>query len=176
MTQTKETTSRHWILDAIECIKNCEAIVSHCNEIMDSIYDNIITSDAVKKKYFNLKEMRETAIRTRRRVMNKIFQSFDNADHDMRCIVKHAVAAKWFIDEVADAASSSIIWNNDKGDLYRLMSLAVSSFIWEEPQVCARCMADDLFYKEKNEESESEPELEPANEVNYWPEDEGLKL
>jgi len=172
MTQTKETTSRHWILDAIECIKNCEAIVSHCNEIMDSIHDNVTKNDEVYSKYENLKNMKEIATKTRRRVMNKISQSFDNTDHQMRCIVKHSVAAKWFIDEVADASVASFVWNDDKQDLYKLMSLAISSFIWEEPQVCARCMADALFDKEEDKESESEP----ANEVNYWPEDEGLKL
>lgn len=149
MKQSKDTTSRHWILDAVECIKNCEAIVSHCNEIMDSIYPNVTKSDEVYWKYINLQEMRELAKTTRRRVMNKVFQSFDNADHEYRCLLKHAVAAKWFIDEVADASEASFQWNDDRQDLYKLMSLALSSFIWEKPQLCARCMADDLFYNEE---------------------------
>ena len=55
----KQETSRHWILDAIECIKNCEAIVSHCNEIMDSIYDNVSKNDKAYDDYMNLNSMKE---------------------------------------------------------------------------------------------------------------------
>ena len=92
--EEKKDTSRHWILDAIECIKNCEAIVSHCNEIMDSIHDNVSKNDKAYDKYMNLNHMREIATNTRRKVMRKIFSSFDKADHEYRCILKHAVAAK----------------------------------------------------------------------------------
>jgi hypothetical protein len=79
-------------------------------------------------------------------VMRKIYESFDNADHQMWCIVKHSVAAKWFMDEVvaADDDDHPSLRSNEPHDLYELMSLAISSFIWVEPQVCARCMADDL--------------------------------
>ena len=41
----KNQTSRHWLLDAIECIKNCEAVVSHCNEISDAYYDAYMALD-----------------------------------------------------------------------------------------------------------------------------------
>ena len=90
--------------------------------------------------------MKEIATKVRRKVMRKIFESFDNADHQMRCIVKHSVAAKWFMDEVvaADNDDKPSLRSNEPHDLYELMSLAISSFIWVEPQVCARCMADDL--------------------------------
>lgn len=90
----KQQTSRHWILDAIECIKNCEAIVSHCNEIMDSIYDNVNTNDKAYDKYMNLNRMKEIATNVRRKVMHKVFESFENADHEYRCLLKHSVAAK----------------------------------------------------------------------------------
>lgn len=140
----KDETSRHWILDAIECIKNCEAIVSHCNEIMDSIYDNVSKNDKAYDDYMNLNRMKEIATKVRRKTMRKIYESFDNADHKMWCIVKHSVAAKWFMDEVV-AADQDWPRSNEPHDLYELMSLAISSFIWVEPQVCARCMADDLW-------------------------------
>ena len=143
----KQETSRHWILDAIECIKNCEAIVSHCNEIMDSIYDNVSKNDKAYDDYMNLNRMKEIATKVRRKTMRKIFESFDNADHQYRCILKHAVAAKWFMDEVVAADNdddSPSLRSTEPHDLYELMSLAISSFIWVEPQVCARCMADDL--------------------------------
>lgn len=143
----KQETSRHWILDAIECIKNCEAIVSHCNEIMDSIYDNVSKNDKAYDDYMNLNRMREIATEVRRKVMHKIYESFDKADHQYRCLLKHSVAAKWFMDEVV-AADQDWPRSNEVHDLYKLMSLAISSFIWEEPQVCARCMADDLFSKQ----------------------------
>ena len=56
------TTSRHRILDAVEAIKNCEAIVSHCNEIMDSIEDNAFKEEAesgnkLEQKYNNLNKI-----------------------------------------------------------------------------------------------------------------------
>ena len=140
-----DNTSRHRILDAIECIKNCEAIVSHCNEIMDSIHDNVSKNDKAYDKYMNLNHMREIATNTRRKVMRKVFSSFDKADHEYWCILKHAVAAKWFIDEVV-AADEDWLWSTEPQELYQLMSLAISSFIWEKPQLCARCMADDLLY------------------------------
>lgn len=143
----KQETSRHWILDAIECIKNCEAIVSHCNEIMDSIYDNVSKNDKAYDDYMNLNRMKEIATKVRRKTMRKIFESFDNADHQYWCILKHAVAAKWFMDEVVAADNDDdkpSLRSNEPHDLYELMSLAISSFIWVEPQVCARCMADDL--------------------------------
>lgn len=143
----KQETSRHWILDAIECIKNCEAIVSHCNEIMDSIYDNVSKNDKSYDDYMNLNRMKEIATKVRRKTMRKIFESFDNADHQYWCILKHAVAAKWFMDEVVAADNDDdkpSLRSNEPHDLYELMSLAISSFIWVEPQVCARCMADDL--------------------------------
>ncbi len=143
----KQETSRHWILDAIECIKNCEAIVSHCNEIMDSIYDNVSKNDKAYNDYMNLNRMKEIATKVRRKTMRKIFESFDNADHQYWCILKHAVAAKWFMDEVVAADNDDdkpSLRSNEPHDLYELMSLAISSFIWVEPQVCARCMADDL--------------------------------
>lgn len=145
----KQETSRHWILDAIECIKNCEAIVSHCNEIMDSIYDNVSKNDKAYDDYMNLNRMKEIATKVRRKTMRKIFESFDNADHQYWCILKHAIAAKWFMDEVvaADNDDSPSLRSNEPHDLYELMSLAISSFIWVEPQVCARCMADDLEEK-----------------------------
>jgi hypothetical protein len=81
--------------------------------------------------------------------MRKIFESFDNADHQYWCILKHAIAAKWFMDEVvaADDDDHPSLRSNEPHDLYELMSLAISSFIWVEPQVCARCMADDLEEK-----------------------------
>ena len=81
--------------------------------------------------------------------MRKIFESFDKADHQYWCILKHAVAAKWFMDEVvaADNDDSPSLRSTEPHDLYELMSLAISSFIWVEPQVCARCMADDLEEK-----------------------------
>lgn len=142
----KQETSRHWILDAIECIKNCEAIVSHCNEIMDSIYDNVSKNDKAYDDYMNLNRMKEIATKVRRKTMRKIFESFDKADHQYWCILKHAVAAKWFMDEVVAAGDDNhpSLRSNEPHDLYELMSLAISSFIWVEPQVCARCMADDL--------------------------------
>ena len=145
----KQETSRHWILDAIECIKNCEAIVSHCNEIMDSIYDNVSKNDKAYNDYMNLNRMKEIAIKVRRKTMRKIYESFDNADHQYWCILKHAIAAKWFMDEVvaADDDDHPSLRSNEPHDLYELMSLAISSFIWVEPQVCARCMADDLEEK-----------------------------
>lgn len=145
----KQETSRHWILDAIECIKNCEAIVSHCNEIMDSIYENVSKNDKAYDDYMNLNRMKEIATKVRRKVMRKIYESFDNADHKMWCIVKHSVAAKWFMDEVvaADDDDHPSLRSTEPHDLYELMSLAISSFIWVEPQVCARCMADDLEEK-----------------------------
>ena len=149
----KQETSRHWILDAIECIKNCEAIVSHCNEIMDSIYDNVSKNDKAYDDYMNLNRMKEIATKVRRKVMRKIYESFDNADHQMWCIVKHSVAAKWFMDEVVSADNDDdkpSLRSNEPHDLYELMSLAISSFIWVEPQVCARCMADDLDSKEES--------------------------
>lgn len=142
----RQETSRHWILDAIECIKNCEAIVSHCNEIMDSIYDNVSKNDKAYDDYMNLNRMKEIATKVRRKTMRKIYESFDKADHQYRCILKHAIAAKWFMDEVvaADDDDHPSLRSNEPHDLYELMSLAISSFIWVEPQVCARCMADDL--------------------------------
>lgn len=148
----KQETSRHWILDAIECIKNCEAIVSHCNEIMDSIYDNVIKNDKAYDDYMNLNRMKEIATKVRRKTMRKIYESFDNADRQYWCILKHAIAAKWFMDEVvaADNDDSPSLRSNEPHDLYELMSLAISSFIWVEPQVCARCMADDLEEDDTN--------------------------
>ena len=144
----KQETSRHWILDAIECIKNCEAIVSHCNEIMDSIYDNVSKNDKAYDDYMNLNMMKEIATKVRRKTMRKIFESFDNADHQYWCILKHAISAKWFMDEVVAADNDDDnLRTNEPHDLYELMSLAISSFIWVEPQVCARCMADDLEEK-----------------------------
>ena len=145
----KQETSRHWILDAIECIKNCEAIVSHCNEIMDSIYDNVSKNDKAYDDYMNLNRMKEIATKVRRKTMRKVYESFDNADHKYWCILKHAIAAKWFMDEVvaADDDDHPSLRSNEPHDLYELMSLAISSFIWVEPQVCARCMADDLEEK-----------------------------
>lgn len=143
----KQETSRHWILDAIECIKNCEAIVSHCNEIMDSIYDNVSKNDKAYDDYMNLNRMKEIATKVRRKTMRKIYESFDKADHQYWCILKHAIAAKWFMDEVVAADNDDdkpSLRSNEPHDLYELMSLAISSFIWVEPQVCARCMADDL--------------------------------
>ena len=140
----KQETSRHWILDAIECIKNCEAIVSHCNEIMDSIYDNVSKNDKAYDDYMNLNRMKEIATKVRRKTMRKIYESFDKADHQYWCILKHAIAAKWFMDEVVAAGDENSLRSNEPHDLYELMSLAISSFIWVEPQVCARCMADDL--------------------------------
>lgn len=163
----KQETSRHWILDAIECIKNCEAIASHCNEIMDSIYGNVSKNDKAYDDYMNLNRMKEIATKVRRKTMRKVFESFDNADHQYWCILKHAIAAKWFMDEVvaADNDDSPSLRSNEPHDLYELMSLAISSFIWVEPQVCARCMADDL--EEKTIEiADTDEEYRSVDEVD----------
>ena len=147
----KQETSRHWILDAIECIKNCEAIVSHCNEIMDSIADATFKSDQdsqLREKYNALYDTKEMAIRVRRKVMKKMFNEFENWQHDRWCILKHSVAAKQFIDEVCDAGWE--FWDESL-ELYKLMSLSLSQFIWEKQQMCARCMADDLLSDNDNE-------------------------
>ena len=91
--------------------------------------------------------MKEIATKVRRKTMRKIYESFDKADHQYWCILKHAVAAKWFMDEVVAADNDDdkpSLRSTEPHDLYELMSLAISSFIWVEPQVCARCMADDL--------------------------------
>ena len=152
----KQETSRHWILDAIECIKNCEAIVSHCNEIMDSLYDHYMESDPEKKddisnrKYESCSKMKAMATKIRRRMMKKIFNHFEDADHDYRCILKHAASVKQFADEVDDAEASGI-FREDTASSYKLMSLALSLFVWEEPQLCARCMLDDLLSNEEEE-------------------------
>lgn len=148
----KQETSRHWILDAIECIKNCEAIVSHCNEIMDSIADATFKSDQdsqLREKYNALYDTKKIAIRVRRRVMKKMFNEFENWQHDRWCILKHSVAAKQFIDEVCDAWWE--FWDESL-ELYKLMSLSLSQFIWEKQQMCARCMLDDLLYDNKDDD------------------------
>ena len=150
----KDETSRHRLLDAIECIKNCEAIVSHCNEIMDSYYDKYMEvwdggekSYVVTKKYESCDKMKAMATKIRRRMMKKIFDRFEDADHDYRCILKHAASVKQFADEVDDAEASGI-FREDTASSYKLMSLALSLFVWEEPQLCARCMLDDMMWED----------------------------
>ena len=155
----KQETSRHWILDAIECIKNCEAIVSHCNEIMDSYYDKYNETEyiwdpkpsPVVRKYESCSKMKTMAIKIRRRMMKKIFDRFEDADHDYRCILKHAASVKQFADEVDDAEASGI-FREDTASSYKLMSLALSLFVWEEPQLCARCMLDDMMWEDSEDE------------------------
>ena len=155
----KDETSRHRLLDAIECIKNCEAIVSHCNEIMDSYYDKYNETEdigdpkqsPVVRKYESCSKMKAMATKIRRRMMKKIFDRFEDADHDYRCILKHAVSVKQFADEVDDAEASGI-FREDTASSYKLMSLALSLFVWEEPQLCARCMLDDMMWEEDEDE------------------------
>ena len=155
----KDETSRHRLLDAIECIKNCEAIVSHCNEIMDSYYDKYNETEDIEdpnpspvvRKYESCSKMKAMATKIRRRMMKKIFDHFEDADHDYRCILKHAASVKQFADEVDDAEASGI-FREDTASSYKLMSLALSLFVWEEPQLCARCMLDDLL-SDNNEEN-----------------------
>ena len=156
----RQETSRHRLLDAIECIKNCEAIVSHCNEIMDSYYDKYNETEdiwdpkpsPVVRKYESCSKMKAMATKIRRRMMKKIFDRFEDADHDYRCILKHAASVKQFADEVDDAEASGI-FREDTASSYKLMSLALSLFVWEEPQLCARCMLDDLLSDEEEEQA-----------------------
>lgn len=150
------TTSRHWILDAVEAIKNCEAIVSHCNEIMDSIEDNAFKDDAesgnrLEQKYNNLFKIKDMATKARRSIMLQIENNVENIDHDYRCIVKHAIAAKWFMDEVWDATGH--VMYKEALMLYKTMSMALSQFIGEDMEVCARCLLDKyLAHENDNQE------------------------
>lgn len=157
---SKDETSRHWILDAIECIKNCEAIVSHCNEIRDAYYDAYMDADisssekrgdSIVAKYELCGRIKDMAIKSRRKIMRKIFKMFeDEWAHDMWCIFKHSVAAKQFIDEVDDA--TDVLFFDEAQDIYKMMSLAVSWFLWQEPHTCARCLLDDLLSNEDEDE------------------------
>lgn len=139
------TTSRHWVLDAVESIKNCEAIVSHCNEIMDSIYDEVQkrepgSNDPLCVKYETLYKIKVKSMKLRRKMMSKLQEAYENADPNYRCILKHAINVKGFIDEVDDANHNEFY--QECSDAYKIMSLALSQFIWEEPELCARCLLD----------------------------------
>lgn len=153
----KNQTSRHWLLDAIECIKNCEAVVSHCNEISDAYYDAYMALDLsqewiedneVVKRYELCWRMKDIATKVRRNIMSRILEMFEG-DDQFRCIFKHAVSAKQYIDEVNDAADEMFYqeWQN----LYKLMSLAISKFVGEEPETCARCLWDKLLSHNEEE-------------------------
>ena len=154
MTDKKET-SRHWILDAIECLKNCEAIVSHCKEIMNAYHDAALSEDLKEEvtpatdKYEMCNRIMKMAVKARRKIMSKMFEQFE-WDHQMWCIFKHSIMAKQYIEEVNSATDD--LFDEEEDEIYKFMSLALSQFIWEEPGLCARCIADDLLSKEDNNE------------------------
>lgn len=153
------TTSRHRILDAVEAIKNCEAIVSHCNEIMDSIEDNAFKEEAesgnkLEQKYNNLFKIKDMAIKARRNIMLQIEDNVENIDHDYWCIIKHAIAAKGFMDEVNDATGH--VMYKESQMLYKTMSMALSQFIGEDMEVCARCLLDKYLANETDNQKLAE--------------------
>lgn len=145
------------MLDAVETIKNCEQTVSHCNELMDSLTSDKEIDELSEKqiaKYLNLTRIKTGALKARRSVMSKLFKWIEDSwDHDYWCILKHIVSAKWFMDEVNDATDN--MFYEEWSELYKLMSLALSQFIWEEPQTCARCMLDDLLSNDEEDDKES---------------------
>ena len=156
----RDETSRHRLLDAIECIKNLEAVVSHCNEIRDAYYDAYMREDpelpenranGIVNKYELCGRIKQIAIKSRRKIMKKIYNFFDdNSDHEFRCLFKHTVSAKQFIDEVDDA--TDVLFFDESQELYKMMSLAISGFLWEKPQTCARCLLDDLLSNDNEDD------------------------
>ena len=80
--------------------------------------------------------------------MSRILEMFEG-DEQFRCIFKHAVSAKQYIDEVNDAADE--MFYQEWQDLYKLMSLAISKFVGEEPETCARCLGDKLLSHNEEE-------------------------
>jgi hypothetical protein len=79
----KNETSRHRLLDAVECVKNCEAVVSHCKEIMNAYHDAALSEDLsvevtpATDKYEMCNRIMKMAQKARRKVMHKMFEQFD---------------------------------------------------------------------------------------------------
>lgn len=148
-----DTTSRHWVMDALEAIKNLEATVSHCNEIMHSIYNNTWNRDNIDAdlvgKYTELSIIKEGATKNRRFIMKYIFKNFEWWDREYRCILKHQLSALEFMEEVYDATRDVNLWDTITS-IYNDMSMALTKFIWTETNVCARCALDEFLSDNSN--------------------------
>jgi hypothetical protein len=44
------------------------------------------------------------------------------------------------------------MFDEEEDEIYKLMSLTLSQFIWAEEWLCARCVLDDLLSKENDNE------------------------
>ena len=124
-----DKTSRLWILDAIEALVNNIQLASHIQEHLDNW-------EAEKEMYYIHAEV----VTLRRQIMKKIENDF-GADHQYRCMVKHAIASRWFLQEVKDAAYG---WEKLYNTATENMFMILSKFLKQEITDCWRCLLDSL--------------------------------
>ncbi len=116
-------------MDAIEALVNNIQLTSHIQERVDDW-------DKSDETLYLLTEV----IWLRRNIMKKIEEEFW-ADHEYRCMVKHAVASRWFLQEVKDATTG-------RDPLYERaaenMFIILSKFLKQELTNCWRCLLDSI--------------------------------
>lgn len=166
-----EQTSRLWILDAVELIANQIAIVSHCQEIINELMADYETepSEELQTKLINQQSIMHQANNLRRTVMDSLLNSSDESDKNQWCVFKHAVWSYMFAVECSHVSWQSIDRDNIQEKAYMQMLQVLSMFLWVEPQLCWRCLADILINNNKNVHKLSEETWSDASE-NEWAE------
>jgi len=139
-------------MDCVELIANQIAISSHFQELINEETSNysLEPSDALITKIGELQRLNDAAISLRRKTMEDLLLSFEESDKNMRCLAKHAIGAREFALECAQANPTSLGRRDIQQDAYYQMLQIISMFLWIEPQVCGRCLQDILLTKDTN--------------------------
>lgn len=143
-----QQTSRHRLLDAVELIWQQCALVSHCQEIIDSYW----TSEEVTIEDVTLAE--ETIINcnsVRRNIMQNILLHF-KWNKLYWCQVKHSVFAYELSCELLYADWNNISFLENQRKCAENMYKILSKFINQDVVVCWRCLNDALEVNDKKDD------------------------
>lgn len=138
-------TSRHHVLDQIELIGNQIALVSHLQELVFSIENDIkynTTSEDKDKQEITMILNIIKSTTTQRRIAMK---QLGDGDKNYRCALKHCIATYQFSTEVFQATNNPVDWTILK-ESYENMIIVLSKYLGlEEVVLCWRCLSDKLL-------------------------------
>lgn len=145
-----DKTSRGWLIDAVNLICEEIALVSHCQELINSYKFDMENAESweeitkIMRKLEDQEDIMHSAINTRRSVMSVIYEEY-KWDHNMRCSLKHAIWAYQFATECLYANPNSWTLKNLQQKCYEDMISILSLFCWiDEMVTCSRCLQDEL--------------------------------
>lgn len=177
----ENNAKRGWLLDQIMLIGHYEAALTHDDEQICNIYNDLKANSGSLEEVEKLtdelnfrKNLSKIHYESRAIAEQDIFESFRDIDKKKWCDIKHAAATYTLAGEIYHARNYSPSAETNLVQAAKALSYLISYTFGFEPMECLRCF-NDAMMAEENEEEGYEVAAEPIA-PNPRPEYEQLKL